>query len=302
MRKLQVVTLLTVLSFTQTCGAGLVFELGSEPEHRAFAADPRFQSVAGVAAPVNSNGSISYTTSGGVLIDPLWVLTVGHAVDFVAPGSELIVRFGPDMDSPDYTHSRTSSNWVIHPQWSLGQTPGTGIDLALIRLDAPILDIPIPDLYTGGDILGERWTSAGYGELYTADDGFIADDRTKRAGENIVSARGGSGIYSLHSPEYVFSEFDSLFTALMLEYGGTDGNSGDPLLFEQNGEQRLGALMAYNVGGFTTFSDTAAVDLRNQGPWISSVTSVPEPSSFYMVALVVFVAALRKAFLLFRRY
>lgn len=73
---------------------------------------------------------------GASLIDPEWVLTAAHCVQDVQP-SGLNLRIG----SPDHTTGGTEagvSEIKVHPDYA------TSNDIALLKLDAPVANTPIP--------------------------------------------------------------------------------------------------------------------------------------------------------------
>ncbi len=126
-----------------------------------------------LAEPLDAVVAIGYrgasgqhiSKASGVLIDPQTILTASHIIK--EDGIADTVYFGADINNPLTTRKIAS---YINDFWSKATLEdgapdyGDGSDLALIRLDRPVLDIePYPVCGYISSLLGREITLTGYG-------------------------------------------------------------------------------------------------------------------------------------------
>ncbi|HQH29113.1 MAG TPA: hypothetical protein PLP17_17095, partial [Oligoflexia bacterium] len=156
-----------------------VLESG-QPE--AFAADPMFDPVGffylNMADGWHRGGS-------AVLIAPDWLLTAGHNLfgsDGAGGGiSELRFYTGGRL-LEGYDHQVIAEQWLIYPGFSPDSGLGHGVDLGLIHLSEPIVDIAPAVLFSGEDQRDTLMYMAGYGQPGTYSTGLQPFDGRQRAG------------------------------------------------------------------------------------------------------------------------
>jgi hypothetical protein len=156
------------------------------------------------------------------LIDPWWVLTTATMAQ-ACPGGVFLV--GADFSSPD--QERTLGEVFAHPSYD----PETlNADLALVRLTAPILDVPpIPWLTaTSGVSVGSSVTYVGYGQTSPFDD----SNRLRRSCVNTIC-----DVYS--------SQFATRFDTA----GPYRGDMGAPALLLHAGTLKIAGLVLYGEEG-----------------------------------------------------
>jgi secreted trypsin-like serine protease len=118
--------------------------------------------------------------SGSLVGGGAFVLTAAHCLtddDGNRIGTSIDILFGnSNLDV-------TATNYVLNPDW-VGTISGGG-DLALIKLDTPILSLPSYELDTVSTAVGNVVTLAGYGDTGVGDTGAESDTfGTLRFGRN----------------------------------------------------------------------------------------------------------------------
>lgn len=143
----------------------------SPPSDWRFAPGQLFNGVAALDAVARltftaSNG-FGYACSGSLLAGGAHVLTAAHcADDFVG---NMSVQFGWYNGVAAETRSVSVINAIVHPQWlGFGNSVDRGIDLAILRLSAPVTSIAGYNLSTTNDV-GKEHLMAGYGTTQRGD-------------------------------------------------------------------------------------------------------------------------------------
>ncbi|MGD1946532.1 MAG: trypsin-like serine protease, partial [Croceivirga sp.] len=106
----------------------------------------------------------------GVLIDPYWVLTVGHnfydlnSDSTSAPPEGITVQTGSDAQQPKKVY--TVDKVVLHPTWQEGQQDDmTSNDICLLKLKEPITEIVHTTIMTKKtELLNATVWLAGFGD------------------------------------------------------------------------------------------------------------------------------------------
>jgi secreted trypsin-like serine protease len=254
-----------------------------------------------------NEGASGYIASG-TLIAPEWVLTAGHVVggtnDSGAGISEMIFGLSSSYDGMGVSALR----WIPYPGWSSsGGNLWNGVDLGLVRLSQPITTVTPALLDFSTPLLGLLGTNVGYGRSGTGLTGMNTNPGTKRAGQNMIDARGGmvttmgSGtLLDLNgiSPTVLFQDFDhptnlvasSMGSAIPVahEYLIGSGDSGGGLFIDVGGVTKLVGVNSFlaslpypldTTGTNADYGDLAGVvSVQSFENWIFTVTGVPEPS------------------------
>ena len=276
-----------------------------DSQYTDLAADSRYQSVGKFLYSVQGLGS--YLASG-VLISPQWVLTAGHVTagnDFNGGGiSSMSFTLYNGASSSQYA----ASNWYTHPGW--GASNGDvydGYDIALVRLSTPVTGFTPATLAASSNLI-EEGTIVGFGSTGDGLTGYTSLDQLKRAGNNMIDARGSGEVGDISS-NVLFVDFDKPGVAsassygdtspLFLEYLDAPGDSGGGLFVTRNGQTLLRGITSFvastdgspnasysDEGGFT---DTSAFS-----SWITTTMTVPEPGTWLPSMLLVISVALTR--------
>jgi hypothetical protein len=273
------------------------------------------QSVFDCVGFLTWNVDSSAYIASGTLIAPDWVLTAGHVVggtdEFGAGVSGMTFGIGP----ADHGAGIAATEWIPYGAWSQsGGDLWAGVDLGLVRLSQPLTGVTPARMDFSTPLLGLLGTSVGYGRSGTGLTGMSSGPGTKRAGQNVIDARGGdlttmgSGtLLDLDgiSPTVLFYDFDKpgdLVLSSMgsevpvaLEYLIGSGDSGGALFIDVGGVSKLVGVNSFiaslpspldTTGPNGDYGDLAGViSVQSFGNWIYSVTGVPEPSSLTLLWL-----------------
>ena len=216
----------------------------------------------------------------GVLIAPQWVVTAAHAVTWQHEVKQIMLGGVP----------RTVERIVLHPgyrkppqplidrglatwDWSMLMVAlAASDDIALIKLAEPVADVtPLP-LHTGADEYGQTVMLVGKGATGSGTTGFDehSPHRTqlRRAYNKVTSAHGRWFCY----------KFDQPATALPLEGGSGNGDSGGPVLIQTGPQWRVAGLtswvapLATKPAPFGQYGQISCnVRLGHYADWIASV-------------------------------
>jgi hypothetical protein len=183
------------------------------------------------------------TVASGTLIRPDWVLTAAHIVSFPTPANVTFELAGNQYEAAE---------WIVHPAWT-GEL-ARGADLALVRLQSPVMGITPATLFAGNLEVDKTAVFVGYGQTGTGLTGSIeGSEGTKRAGENVIEALGSAiGV----SDNYVLADFDSPFGntsvfgdrfPLNLEYFTARFDSGSGMFLDEAGAKHLAGVAAFGA-------------------------------------------------------
>jgi len=241
-------------------------------QSEVFALDPMFDPV-GYITYTNSQGEFMAGT--GVLIDPNWVLTVGHVVTSSDTTLHQEMAFSLNNDFYEVPYNMVAAeDYFTFPGYSENMSPGTGDDIALIKLVDPIFDVAPAVRYRGPELVDPVFNVAGYGKPGVwPDEGDF--DGILRGGRNIAD-------YSLprvDDSKFWMSYFDRFDSGnpLPLEWNGSQFDSGSGWFTEVNGEMQL---IGMSNAVFGLSNSTAGIRVPLYNDWIDShVNPVPEPTA-----------------------
>jgi len=201
-----------------------------------------------------------------------------------------------------------ATEWIPYAGWSSSNGDvWAGVDLGLVRLSQPITTVTPALLDFRTPLLGLLGTSVGYGRSGIGSGGMSTPAGTKRAGQNMIDARGGmvttmgSGtLLDLDgiSPTVLFQDFDhptdlvastmGSVTPVAQEYLIASGDSGGGLFIDVGGVTKLVGVSSFlaslpypwdTTGANADYGDLAGVvSVQSFENWIFTVTGVPEPS------------------------
>lgn len=162
----------------------------------------------------------------GTLVHPSYLLTVAHCATELQTGVSLSIG----------GEARTVTTITLHPRWS----DADAFDIALIRLDTPVLSVvPIP-LYRAEDEVGSEIELLGRGLHGTGEEGEsgATDDGQLRRATNTVDSVDDHFLRLTFDPP----ERES---STVLEGVGASGDSGGPVLLRREGISYLAGLNAW---------------------------------------------------------
>ena len=284
--------------------AGVIRNDVNESVYTSLAAQSVYDSVGFLTW---SEGTSGYIASG-TLISPEWVLTAGHVVGGTnnsgAGISEMIFGLSSSYDGMGVS----ALEWIPYTGWSSsGGNLWNGVDLGLVRLSQPITSVTPAQIDFSTSPVGLLGTNVGYGRSGLGTGGMTTAAGTKRAGQNMIDARGGmvttmgSGtLLNLNgiSPTVLFQDFDhptnlvasSMGSAIPVaqEYLIGSGDSGGGLFIEVGGVTKLVGVHSFlaslpypldTTGANADYGDLAgSVSVQSFENWIFTTTGVPEPS------------------------
>ena len=137
----------------------------SAPSDWRFMPGQMFNGVAALDAVARltytASDGFTYGCSGSLLAGGAYVLTAAHCADgFVGT---MTVEFGWANGSAALTRSVGTTDATVHPLWQgFGNSADRGIDLAVLRLSAPVTTLSGYNLSITNDV-GKEHLMAGYG-------------------------------------------------------------------------------------------------------------------------------------------
>jgi len=293
-----------LLGFLAAGRAGVIRGDVSDSFYTGLAAQSVYDSVGFLTWNEGTSGYIA----SGTLISPEWVLTAGHVVggtdEYGAGVSGMIFGLGSVLSETGIAATRV----IPYAGWSSsGGNLWNGVDLGLVQLSQPITNVTPALLDFSTPLLGLLGTNVGYGRSGVGSGGMSTPAGTKRAGQNMIDARGGmvttmgSGtLLDLDgiSPTVLFQDFDhptdlvastmGSATPVAQEYLIANGDSGGGLFINVGGVTKLVGVNSFlaslpypwdTTGANADYGDLAGVvSVQSFENWIFTVTGVPEPS------------------------
>jgi len=300
-----------LLGFLAAGRAGVIRDDVNDSLYTSLAAQSVYDSVGFLRWNEGASGYIA----SGTLISSEWVLTAGHVVggtnNYGAGVSGMFFGLGSVYSGTGIA----ATEWIPYAGWSSSNGDvWAGVDLGLVRLSQPITTVTPALLDFSTPLLGLLGTSVGYGRSGIGSGGMSTPAGTKRAGQNMIDARGGmvttmgSGtLLDLDgiSPTVLFQDFDhptdlvastmGSVTPVAQEYLIASGDSGGGLFIDVGGVTKLVGVSSFlaslpypwdTTGANADYGDLAGVvSVQSFENWIFTVTGVPEPSVVSLLLL-----------------
>ncbi|MDB2687058.1 trypsin-like serine protease [Mariniblastus sp.] len=217
----------------------------------SYGGDPQFNAVVALILASNGSGD-SYCT--GVLISPTTVLSARHC-DI---RTNEFVRFGPDSDNPTFS---TGISSFSYPFGGNDNSPLLdGGDFAIITLDSPVpssVATPLRLTDRTSSLVGEEVALIGYGGAGLGSVGGDSSNVLRWGSRNVIDQYGAAAESNSTGTNLISIDFDdgsaaNNFTGssvpLTLEGTVAQGDSGGPVLIQENGEWLVAGVLS---GGTT---------------------------------------------------
>lgn len=215
---------------------------------------------------VRSNG-LWYLVGSGTLVRSNVVILAAHQLVYVS-GYDA-VRFTLRYITNIIDRS-VADSWVSHPMYPGRTAPGTGVDLALVHLSAPITNAAPATLLDGPLSLPVVMSMAGFGLPGVVGSEPWPLDVIKRAGENVV----GDTWSHWFEQQFVLCRFNEpgYSNCRDLEWQLTSFDSGSGWFVQTNGSYNLAAIGCFYdpLGTFNYNSYSGALDITRYRGWIEN--------------------------------
>ena len=161
------------------------------------------------------------------LIKENWGVTAAHAAELLLEELENGTTPQVSINNKKYNVERV----VLHPNFQFGPTALEN-DIALIRINGNVTDIPFAKLYDKQDEVGKQITIVGRGDFGTGLTGPQKWDQITRAATNKIDKV---------QEQWILFNFDSPESGKATEYEGVSGpgDSGGPAFVDVNGDRYI---------------------------------------------------------------
>ena len=272
----------------QDASADIFRNISDLEESEVFGQSSVFDSV-GLLTGSDANGD-SFIAGTGVLIHPEFVLTAGHVL-FDEPDLPWeSLQFNPSADVGSNLMNFFDVEEIFpFPGFSRNEGAGTGNDIGLIKLSAPINNIAPAQLFMGNDndLIGAEFITAGYGNPGIFGEPLGAFDGIRRGSRNTIESAGASFPQVTVEDQFFVSDFDFLdvFNPLPLEGQGSQNGSGQGWFVDINGEYQIAGILN---GGLSNDLNSFAINTSLFNGFINDTiqaNSVPEPGTMGLLTL-----------------
>lgn len=158
---------------------------------------------------------------GASLIAPTWLLTAAHVARHIPTDRQISI----ELAEKRYTIAHVRLHPAYSLEWENAQEDddriGATVDLALVKLETPVEDVPPYKLYTRSDEAGQELTLLGSGQYGDGIRGARGFDRQLRRATNIIDEADNY---------WLKFRFDEPPAGTFLEGVAGNGDSGFPAL------------------------------------------------------------------------